>query len=118
MTLTTNRRPLAVSVVCPVRLLVNNFMFDQTTLSSAMYFSVSFDGSIVTIQCGQEHTFPSNRERVLSGAHTNTEEGLERPKRLDRNVCSCLRYIVTIDPSKGTEKYITDDEAAQSNIYT
>ena len=48
-TLTTNHWPLAVSVVCPLGLLVNNFMLDWTTSLSVMYFSVSFDGFIVTI---------------------------------------------------------------------
>ena len=48
-TLSINRWPLVVLVVCPLGLLVNNFMLDQTTSSSMMYFSVSFDGSIVTI---------------------------------------------------------------------
>ena len=32
-----------------IGLLVNNFMLDRTTSSSTIYFSVSFDGSIVTI---------------------------------------------------------------------
>ena len=49
-TLTTNRQPYEVSVVCPLGLLVNNFMLDRTTSSSARYFSVSFGGSIVTIK--------------------------------------------------------------------
>ena len=52
---------------------------------------------------GQEHTFPSRRF------------GLERMKRLDGNVCSCPRYIATIDPAKDTEKYIVDDKVVQSN---
>ena len=38
----TNRRPLTVLVVCPLGMLVNNFMLDWTASSSAMYFSVSF----------------------------------------------------------------------------
>ena len=33
--------------------------------------------------------------------HANTEEGPERPKHLDEEVCSCPSYIVTIDPPKG-----------------
>ena len=41
-TQTTNRQPLAVSVFCPLGMLVNNFLFDQTNSSSVMYFSVSF----------------------------------------------------------------------------
>ena len=44
-------------------------------------------------------------------AHTITEEGLERPKHLDGNVCSCPCYILTIGP----EKYISCDEAVWSN---
>ena len=49
-------------------------------------------------------------------AHTDTEESPERLKRLDGNVCSkspC--YIVTLDPSKDTEKYIADYKALRSN---
>ena len=48
-TLTTNRRPLAISEICPLGLLVYNFMLDPIASSSAMYFSVSFNGSIVTV---------------------------------------------------------------------
>ena len=40
---TTKKENYSISV------LVNNFMLDRTASSSAMYFSVSFDGSIVTI---------------------------------------------------------------------
>ena len=39
-TLTTNRPLLAVSVVYPLGLLINNFMLDRTASSSAMYFPV------------------------------------------------------------------------------
>ena len=49
----TNRWPLAVLVVCPLGLLVNNFLLDQTASSSAMYFSMYFGGSIVTISVGK-----------------------------------------------------------------
>ena len=38
-----------------VGMLVNNFMLDRTASSSAMYFSVWFGGSIVTVLDGQEH---------------------------------------------------------------
>ena len=48
--------------------------------------------------------------------NTDAEEGLERKKHLDRNVCSCPSNIVTINPPKDTEKYIADDEAVRSNI--
>ena len=47
--LTTNYRPLAVAVVCPLGGWVNNFLLNRTTLSSAMYFSVSFGAFIVSI---------------------------------------------------------------------
>ena len=63
-TLTTNRQPLAFSVVSPLGLLVNNSKFDRTASLSEMYFSVSFGGSIVTIQ---ERMFPS-RCLGLSGS--------------------------------------------------
>ena len=74
----------------------------------AVYMCISqclSDGFIVTVYDGQEHTFPSRRFS-LSGpssfsigvcssvcAHTNTEEGPERLKHLDGNVCSCPPYI-------------------------
>ena len=47
-TLTTNCQPLTVRLFVLQGLLINNFMLDRTTWLSAMYFSVSFDGSIVT----------------------------------------------------------------------
>ena len=55
---------------------------------------------------------------AIKQSHTETEESQDRPKHLDGNVCSCpcYMYIVTIDPSKGTEKHIVDDKAVQSNI--
>ena len=48
-TLTTNRRPFAILVICPLGQLVNNFMLDWTASSFAMCFSLSFGGSIVII---------------------------------------------------------------------
>ena len=50
------------------------------------------------------------------GAHTDTEEGPGRLKCLEGNMCSCLTYIVTINPPKDTEKYFANDEAVRSNI--
>ena len=49
-------------------------------------------------------------------ANLQTEEGPDKPKRLDGNVCSCPSYIVTIYPPKDTEKDIADDEAVRFNI--
>ena len=51
-TLTTNRQPLAVSVVPSIGMLVNNFLLDWTTSSFAMYFRCLLGGSIVTIKMG------------------------------------------------------------------
>ena len=47
---------------------------------------------------------------------TDTEEGPERPKCLDGNVCSHPSYTVTINPPKDTGKYIVDDEEVRFNI--
>ena len=49
-------------------------------------------------------------------AHTDTEEGPERLKHLDGNVCFCLSYLITINSPKTTEKNIADDETVRSNI--
>ena len=48
-------------------------------------------------------------------AHTDTEEGLERPKRLDGNVLFSMLYFNNRF-TKDTKKYIADDEAVKSNI--
>ena len=56
-----------------------------------------------------DHLFSSEVLFVLG--RLSSEEDLERQKRLDGNVCSCPGYIVTIDPPKHTDKYITDHEA-------
>ena len=71
-----------------------NFMLDQTTLSSAMHFSVFFDGYIVAISMDRS-TFSSRRfghfrpSSVLVCARSNTEDGLKWPKCVDENVRSC-----------------------------
>ena len=96
----TSCLPLAVSIVCPLGLLVNNFMLDQTALLSAMYmyFSVSFGEFIVTIymygrvdkstrSCPDVSASLGLLKYTKEG--TDTVEGPERPKRLDRNVSSC-----------------------------
>ena len=56
-TLTTNRRLLTVSVVCPLGTVNQHFMLDRTAWSSAMYFSVSFVGSIVAISINRSTHF-------------------------------------------------------------
>ena len=63
-----------------------------------------------------KYGFPGLHGIFYGGAHTDTEEGLERLKRLGGNVCFCPRYTVTIDPPKDTEKYIADDKVVQCNI--
>ena len=92
--LTTNRQPLTISVVYPLEAVNPQFMLDWTALSSTMCFSVSFDGWIVTVDMDKEHTFPSKRFGLFrpSSVAVCAEEGLERLKRLDRNMCSrpCL----------------------------
>ena len=100
----------------------NNFMLDQTASSSAMYFSVSFDGTIVTISMDRSTRFHLDVSSSLGllqywrrPKEADTEEGLEaKTSGWKRMLLSML--IVTIDKSKDTEKCITDNEVVQSNI--
>ena len=90
-------------------------MLDRIASSSAMYFSVSFGGYSVTIVGKSTLSRLDVLPHYDLSTHTDTEEGLQRPKRLDGGACQ--RYIVTIDPPKDTERFvITDDEALRSNI--
>ena len=94
---------------------VHNFMLDRTALSSPMYISVSFDGSIVTTSVDRSTHF---RLDVLVPLCLLQYRYWRKPKetetsRWKHGLLSML--IVTIDPSKATEKYIADDEAVWSN---
>ena len=55
----TNRRPLAVSVVCPLGAVNQQFYVgpDHFVVHDVFRFSVSFDGSIVTISMDRSTCF-------------------------------------------------------------
>ena len=78
---TTNCRPLAVSVICPLGGW-STILLDQTASSFAMYFCV-FRWIYCYNKCGQEHMFPSRcfgfsrPPSVLVCSNTNTEVGLD-----------------------------------------
>ena len=63
------------------------------------------------LQCSR-HEQISNKYML---AHTDTEKGLKRPKRLDANVLLSLLYCNNRS-TNDTEKYIADNEAVQSTI--
>ena len=103
-TLTTNRWPLAVSVVCPLGAVNQQFYVILDRFVVCHVFLSTFDGSIVTISMDRSTRFRRH---------------WRKPKmaQTSRRKCVLLSIlIVTIDPSKDTEKYIADDEAIWSNI--